>query len=166
MARTRSVLAVLATLLVAGSGLSSSASGQAVGAGVDADITGDWTLQTKAFFDLCRITGEMTLRPTEEPDVYEGELYAHQRCGNGYVGYVEWRADQLVRAVREGDWLSITSTLVRVEPPSTTYAPDDFELQIVDSTLMMGELRSYLSDSDMPIGVVEAAFQRGDAPVS
>ncbi|MGD2134022.1 MAG: hypothetical protein PVI23_14605 [Maricaulaceae bacterium] len=121
------------------------------------DIAGVWTLQTKVFQGVCRMTGALTLDPTGAPNEYVGRLEAHQRCVLD-----DWREDTLavqsVRAVRDGDHLSIVSTIESVTPGTGPYAPDNFELTIVDGALMSGELHGF--------NIIPARFERGEAPIA
>lgn len=125
-----------------------------------ADITGAWAFETDAY-DLnpaddtyCSMTGELTLRATGDPDVFEGDLLAYESCRGARI----FEAHQDVVAVRSGDALVITSTLRRVLPSPDNYRPDDFELTIVSGALMTGELRS--------ADIAPATFRRQAALVS
>ena len=124
----------------------------------DTDISGAWTLQTKVFYGNCRMTGELELIPTQTPGEYVGRLDTHQRCGYGAAAVLDTRTEQAVRAVRDEDRLTITSSLEAVSPEWVSYAPDDFELEIVDGSLMSGELHGF--------SVIPARFKRGSTPLA
>ncbi|MGD2134023.1 MAG: hypothetical protein PVI23_14610 [Maricaulaceae bacterium] len=156
----RAAAAALAALIAAPQALAQTSLGEPgeSGLGASADITGAWTFETKIFDQICKMTGDLVLEPGENPGEYVGDLTAHQRCGLPDIGYEDWRAVQTVQAVRDGDRLTITSTIISVTPQTELYFPDDFDLEIVDGALMPGQLRS--------ITVVPAVFYRGDAPIA
>lgn len=120
-----------------------------------ADISGHWTFATGPYHVVCTMTGEVTLSPTSDPDVFEGELVAWEAC----AGRPRFEAVQSAVAVRDGDGLTITSTLVTVTPTSDLYWPDNFELRIVNGSLMLGELLSGTI-------VAKAQFRRADGPIA
>jgi hypothetical protein len=102
----------------------------------------------------CQMTGELTLTATPDPNLFNGKLVAYESC----FGTQIYEAHQNAVVVRDGDRLSITSSLHLVLPSPDSYAPDNFELRIVNGALMVGELRS--------ADVARATFRRRDALVS
>ncbi|MGD2134025.1 MAG: hypothetical protein PVI23_14620 [Maricaulaceae bacterium] len=164
-ATAATLAAVLAAACATGFGYAASAQfthAQSIGA--EADITGDWEFETKIYVGGCKMTGEMTIERSETEGQYVGQLIAREKC-SGFVdengeplGDIEYYAEQSVVATRDGDQIYIDATLELVLPSPDNYWPDDFELEIVDSALMMGALRSY---NDAPV-----AFFRGDAPIA
>jgi len=106
--------------------------------GARVDITGQWSFETEMFDIVCKMTGELSLQATDDPNVYEGRLIAYEAC-NGEQLY---QAEQDVVANRKSDQLQIVATLTRVLPSPENYAPDNFQLTIVNGALMTGELRS------------------------
>lgn len=128
--------------------------------GATADITGTWEFWTERY-DVnpltgayCTMSGDLTLRATGDPDVFEGELTAYESCGGEQI----YEAHQSAIAARAGDTLTIESTLERVLPRPDTYQPDNFDLTIVHGSLMQGELRS--------ADIAPVTFERGGALVS
>lgn len=127
--------------------------------GADADIEGVWAFTTDLYdYDglggYCQMTGELTLRPTDDPNIFNGKLVAYESCR----GVQLYEAYQNAVVVRDGASLSITSSLQLVLPSPDNYRPDDFELTIVNGSLMVGELRS--------ADIAPATFRRKDALVS
>ncbi|MGD2134024.1 MAG: hypothetical protein PVI23_14615 [Maricaulaceae bacterium] len=161
-ARNRLALAALALSCAAAAPALAQSNAQSIGA--EADISGYWEFETKRYDYGCKMTGEMTIAPAETEGEYVGELIAREKCDGitletGEIfGPVEYYAEQTVVATRDGEALTIVSTLVRIDPPSTSYWPDDFVLEIIDGALMMGELRS--------ADIAPVAFFRGDAPIA
>jgi hypothetical protein len=128
-------------------------------AGAAASIAGSWSFTTDLYDadiagGFCQMTGELTLRPTEDPNVFDGRLVAYESC----YGSQLYEAEQSAVVVRDGDLLTITSTIDRVLPSPEFYAPDNFALNIVNSALMVGELRS--------ADIAPVTFRRRDALVS
>lgn len=131
--------ALLAPLALALSLASTPAAAQDHDAGGAADITGVWSFRTDRYESFrCIMTGELELRPTENPSVFQGDLVANEAC-NGQPVY---EARQTVVARRDGERLAVISTIVEVLPSGISYVPDNFELFIVNGALMVGELRS------------------------
>jgi hypothetical protein len=121
----------------------------------DADILGAWSFQTEPYENLrCQMTGELILTETSVPNVYGGELIAYEACDGAQI----YEARQSATVTRDGDRLTITSTLLKVLPRPDAYAPDNFELEIVSSALMVGELRS--------ADIAPATFRRREVLVS
>ena len=123
--------------------------------GASADISGYWRFSTGPYHVVCSMTGEITLHPTADPNVFEGDLVAWENC----AGRPRFEAKQTAVVIRDGDGLTITSTLNSVEPPSDLYCPDDFVLRIMHSSLMIGELHS----ADI---LATAQFRRGEGPIA
>lgn len=120
-----------------------------------ADISGFWRFSTGPYHTLCTMTGEITLAPTADPDVFQGDMVAWEAC----AGRPRFEAKQTAVVIREGADLTITSTLESVEPPSELYWPDNFVLRIMNGSLMIGELHS----ADI---LAKAQFRRGDGPIA
>jgi hypothetical protein len=118
-----------------------------------ADISGGWSFETEVYDLVCQMTGELQLAPTADPDVFMGRLIAYESCGGRQI----YQAEQSSVARRDGERLTITSTLTRVLPSPEFYAPDNFELTIVNGALMVGELRS--------ADIAPATFRRREALV-
>lgn len=119
-----------------------------------ADISGGWTFEVEPYFSQgCVMSGELSLTPRPEGG-FACRLFAEERCVSGRV----LRARQDCEAVIDGATLSLSSTIAEVEPPGATYFPDDFELTIVDGSLMRGELQSSARSP--------AIFHRGRVPTS
>jgi hypothetical protein len=145
----RALSALAAVLLIAAPVAAQSDDGAA------ADILGAWTFQTARYDSLrCQMTGELVLTATSEPDVYGGELIAYETCDGDQI----YEARQSATVVRDGARLTITSTLLKVLPRPDFYAPDNFELNIVNGALMVGELRS--------ADIAPATFRRRESLVS
>jgi hypothetical protein len=107
-------------------------------AGAAADIVGNWSFETEVYDVTCHMEGELVLKASGTADVYLGDLVAFESCRGQQI----YEARQSVVARRDGERLEIVSTLVRVLPSPEHYAPDNFELTIVNGALMVGELRS------------------------
>ncbi len=147
--RTRGLLVACALTLAA-----PPAAAQSSDAGATADITGAWSFETDVYPLGCQMTGELTLHPTTDPDVFDGRLMAYESCEGG----ARYEAKQISTARRDGAQLVIESALVRVLPSPEFYQPDDFELTIVDGALMVGELRS--------ADIAGVRFFRRDGPIA
>ena len=137
MSPVRALLVTTAMMCAAATTLAPSPAG-AQDLGATADITGAWAFETDVYEQICRMTGELDLRATDQPGVYEGRLLAFENC----EGRDPYQASQSSLVRREGDQVKIESKLVRVLPSPEFYAPDDFVLTVIDSVLMIGELRS------------------------
>ncbi len=108
--------------------------------GATADITGSWSIATEVYGSGCKLTGEIELRATDDPDILEGRLVAHESCEDR-----SYEAEQVAIARRDGERLVVESAVMKVTPrplPPVSYWPDNFVLTIVDGALMVGELRS------------------------
>jgi hypothetical protein len=119
--------------------------------GAAANIAGGWSFETEVYDFTCHMTGELILEPSGTPDVFLGDLVAYESCNGSQI----YEARQSVIARRKGDHLEIVSTLVRVLPSPSAYAPDNFDLTIVNGALMEGELRS--------ADIAPATFRRREA---
>lgn len=119
------------------------------------DIRGAWSFETDRYENgRCQMTGELLLTETSEPNVFSGELMAYEACDGVQI----YEARQGATVVRDGERLTITSTLLKVLPRPDFYAPDNFELTIVNGALMVGELRS--------ADIAPATFRRQDVLIS
>lgn len=130
--------------------------------GATANILGQWafTAQTP---DYCTFSGSAFLSagPVEGGDeraeeTYGCELTARQSCSDG-----TWVVEQSCTASRLGDELIIISkveTFLQGDPDVVDYLPDNFRLNIVSGSLMVGSLVSW--------GVHEAEFRRPDGAIS
>ena len=136
MTRAVSILAALALAPLALAPVAATAQDSSPGA--TADITGAWSFETEVYESRCRMTGELDVRESGQPGVYRAQLVAYESC----TGQEPYHAEQVSAIRREGDQVKIESRLVRVEPSPEFYLPDDFVLTIIDSALMVGELRS------------------------
>lgn len=120
-----------------------------------ADILGAWSFEAAIVHDeSCSFTGEVFIRRGASPDHYLCEMVAHDVCPGSWA----FRAEQSCTAMRSGDQLTIKSRITNLEPPAGNYLPDDFQLRIVDGSLMLGELRSAM--------VASARFTRAPGPIS
>jgi len=100
-------------------------------------VAGAWQFETAVYKGSCRIRGEMAIRPTAKPNAYICSFVATETCDDLKV-----RADQSCTAVKAGNALTVTATVVKLSPPGISYAPDNWSLTIVDAAHMKGELRS------------------------
>ncbi|MGF1463547.1 MAG: hypothetical protein ACFB2Z_10350 [Maricaulaceae bacterium] len=108
--------------------------------GAEADITGAWAFQTELYElnaqgEGCRMTGEMTIIP--EGDGFQCRFTAREKCPLS-----QHSAEQICTLTRQGDRLLIEAVILRVDPPTISYAPDNFSLTIENSGLMRGRLVS------------------------
>lgn len=99
------------------------------------DIAGSWSFSTAQYNLTCIMTGELVLQATADPTRYDGRLTAHEDCGD-----ISFEATETSVAVRTGALLTLTSTLVEVTPANAGYLADNFNLQIVNGSLMVGQL--------------------------
>lgn len=150
----RTLLIALAIASAPTVALAQSSEDPGPGVGASASITGAWAFETVLYDYGCVMTGELVLRATDDPDVYEGELTTHEACD----GVPPYDTEQSSVAVRKGDQLRIESQLVRVLPSPDFYRADNFALTIIDSALMVGELRS--------ADVASVTFRRQDDLIS
>lgn len=119
-----------------------------------ANIAGGWRFETAPYDGgACRMTGAMTIARGPGANDFICTFIATEKC-NG----AEWSAEQSCTARRTGDKLEITSAIVRLTPPHTSYVPDNWSLTIRSSDLMVGELRS--------ADIAGVQFRRGPALVS
>lgn len=117
-------------------------------------IAGAWGFETAPYQSgSCRMTGAMTIARSRVANEYTCTFIATERCTWG-----EWSAEQRCTARRTGDRLEIVSTIVKLTPPGTSYAPDNWSLTVRSSDLMVGELRS--------ADIAGVQFRRGPALVS
>jgi hypothetical protein len=100
-----------------------------------ADITGSWSFSTVTYNLTCVMTGELVLQATDDPTRYDGQLTVLEDCGD-----VSFEAKESSVAVRTGALLALTSTLVEVTPANQGYLADNFNLRIVNGSLMVGQL--------------------------
>lgn len=128
--------------------------------GVASDaLGGSWVFETAAFGQgegAQYLTGELELISDGEDrwscmlwvdDVFENQaptIHATQSCS----------------AVRTGNVLRIESVILTTEPPTDTYIPDNFVLEIESASRMEGAL--IVMDGLRPAAV----FVRGEAPIS
>jgi hypothetical protein len=144
---TRATLASAAALAVAGAALAQSEA--------QTEIVGSWAFEAAVVHDeSCTFTGEVVIRRGVGPDHYLCEMVANDVCPGAW----SFRAEQTCFATRDGDQLSIQSRITKLDPPSGNYLPDNFELEIVDGSLMVGELRSAM--------IASARFYRTIGPIS
>ncbi len=121
------------------------------------NVLGAWRFET-ARYDVdngggCQMTGSMTITRGPSANVYACRFIATETCPWG-----EWSAEQTCVATRTGAKLEIESTIVKLTPATTSYAPDNWSLTIRSSDLMMGELRS--------ADIADVQFRRGPAIIS
>jgi len=116
-------------------------------------VLGSWTFETATYKGSCKMRGEMTLRADAAPGRYQCSFVATETCTGLKV-----RADQSCTALKSGQKLSVKATIVKITPPDVPYAPDDWELTIVDSSKMIGELRS--------ADIAPVTFYRGVGAIS
>ncbi|MCG8443223.1 MAG: hypothetical protein MI723_15585 [Caulobacterales bacterium] len=121
--------------------------------GEEADITGLWAFEADPINAACRFWGEATITAGPEPGRYQCQLVANDVCPTLW----SHRATQSCVALRDGDKLVIESRITQVEPDTNNYAPDDFELTIIDGALMTGTLHSAMTS--------DAVFRRTDIPI-
>jgi hypothetical protein len=145
---TRATFAAAAALVLAGAALAQDDASRP-------DILGSWAFEAAVVHDeSCTFAGEVFIRRGVSPDHYLCEMVANDVCPGNWA----FRAEQTCTATRSGDQLSIQSRITKLEPSSGNYLPDNFELQIVDGSLMVGELRSAM--------IASARFYRTVGPIS
>jgi hypothetical protein len=144
--------AALAALGLAAAALGADAQTRTPRQGAD-PILGAWRFETETYSPGCKITGDMTIRPTKEKDRFTCTFVARERCGRE----VDIVAEQTCAITRSGKELSISSTIVKVAP-AVGYAPDDWELTFINASKMTGELRS--------AAVAPVTFFRAQTPIS
>jgi hypothetical protein len=120
-------------------------------------ISGAWRFETAIYDRDCRMRGQMTLRRSSESGIYDCRLVAFERCPDQENAEINSEVEQVCRAVRNGEQLTITSEIVRMKEESP-YQPDDFELVIRSGLLMQGELRS--------ADIAPVEFRREPGPMS
>ncbi len=118
-------------------------------------VVGTWRFETARFSVApdgsgCRMSGSMTIVRGSRANAFACTFVATESCTRG-----AWSAEQRCTATRTGDKLEIVSEIVRVTPPNTSYAPDNWSLTIRSSDLMIGELRS--------ADIANVQFRRGPA---
>lgn len=119
------------------------------------DIAGDWSFRTTEPYNFgCRMTGDVRLTPTVDPDIFECSMVAKENCPA--LGF--FTATQSCTAERDAGALLITSEILSVEPSTGNYLPDNFSLTIESATRMNGDLVSAI--------VTPATFFRGIGPVT
>jgi|CXWL01.1.fsa_nt_gi hypothetical protein len=98
-------------------------------------LAGAW--EFRAVFEQigCTITGGATITRTSTENVYDVALNAVQTCD----GVTEAPVGQSCVARRVNDRVSIRCRIVQIDP-GREYLPDDFELTVSDSGLMIGQL--------------------------
>jgi hypothetical protein len=121
-------------------------------------ISGAWTFQTAPYDGdrdgrSCTMKGSMVIVQGRTPNELTCTFTATETCPFG-----EWVAEQTCTAKRTGDKLDITSTVRRVTPNTVSYAPDNWQLTIRTSDLMVGELRS--------ADIANVQFRRGPSYTS
>jgi hypothetical protein len=116
-----------------------------------ANITGGWSFITQTYSNGCRMSGQMTLRPSPAGK-HACTFTTQEKCNDITV-----HAKESCEAVRDGGKLTIKSTVNAVDP-KVGYEPDDFELTIENGARMTGMMRSFNS--------APVEFFRGDAPIS
>lgn len=121
-------------------------------------ITGAWSFQTQPYDGdrdgrACTMKGSMTIVQGRTGEALTCTFTATETCPFG-----TWTAEQTCTAKRTGDKLEITSAVRRVTPNTVNYAPDNWQLTIRTSDLMVGELRS--------ADIANVQFRRGPAFVS
>lgn len=115
-------------------------------------VVGVWEFKTEPYGGGCVMSGRMTIRPAVGGAPHTCTFVAYENCPD-----VKVRADQTCTATKVGDKLSIKATIIKVEP-QVSYAPDDWELTVIDAGRMRGELRS--------ADIAPVIFYRGEALVS
>jgi hypothetical protein len=121
-------------------------------------ITGQWRFDTKPYGDAntggpCQMSGTMTISRSAQTGAYTCRFVARERCPHG-----QWTAIQTCTATRQGAQLTMKSAIIKVEPATVSYAPDDWILTIRNGNLMIGELRS--------ADIAPVEFKRHDAVIS
>ncbi len=119
------------------------------------DISGEWVFET-GWYDVggeAQLRGNMTLTPRED-----GGLECEFSAAEYYRGQDEPTASarQVCRLNITDNILTIKSTVVW---SSTSWAPDDFTLTIINDRLMRGR-----ADSWMELG--DVIFTRQETPIS
>lgn len=118
-------------------------------------VIGAWRFETAKYGidprgKNCQMSGTMTIARGASANTFACSFIATESCSWG-----QWSAEQRCTATRNGDKLEIASEIVRLSPPNTSYAPDNWSLTIRTSDLMIGELRS--------AAVANVQFRRGPA---
>lgn len=145
-------------LAAAFAGAAHAQSGGSSSLGATADISGTWSFRTTDYYNFgCRMDGQVVLQPTDEEGVYACFMVAEENCPG--VGRGLYIARQTCQGDRNGAELRITSEVVTVNPPTTSYYPDNFSVTIIDDAEMLGRLLSYELDTSVE-------FYRGPGPVS
>lgn len=116
-------------------------------------VLGGWVFETATYKGTCKMKGEMSIRPTTQPNRYTCSFVATETCQDLKV-----RADQSCIAVKDGKTLTVTAKIEKLTPADIPYAPDNWSLTIVDSSKMIGELRS--------ADIAPVTFYRGMGAIS
>ena len=131
-------------------------------------VAGPWAFKTEAYHDgACTLEGAMTLRPGASPDVFECRLSAVEKCPD-----LQIRSEQICEARLGPTGLSVKSTVIKTTPPDEdfSYLPDNFELPLVTSERMEGDLRSApigeAAASSWAQGGLAAALAPDDCPAA
>ncbi len=123
--------------------------------GEDIDVSGDWSFRTTEPYNFgCRMTGDVRLTPTADPNVFDCSMVAKENCPA--LGF--FTATQSCVAEQDAGALLITSEVLHVEPNTGNYLPDNFSLIIESPIRMNGDLVSAV--------VTPATFFRGVGPIS
>lgn len=142
------ILGMALALTCAGSSVAAAKPARAVD-----PVLGGWVFETATYKGTCKMKGEMSIRPTTTPNRYTCSFVATETCEGLKV-----RADQSCTAVKDGKTLSVAATIVKLTPPDIPYAPDNWSLTIIDSSKMIGELRS--------ADIAPVTFYRGMGAIS
>lgn len=100
-------------------------------------LLGAWEFQTEPYSGGCTMRGLVTITPGAGAGALSCTMVAHETCPD-----IKVRAQQTCRVEQRGDVVRITSEIVSVSP-DVSYAPDNFELQVVQPGVRMrGMLQS------------------------
>jgi hypothetical protein len=122
--------------------------------GATANILGEWGFEASPYRPDCTFTGDITIRPGADPNVYDCTMHARDYCPDIW----DYHAKQTCVARRDGANLRVESTIDNVEPSTGDYWPDNFSVTIMDSEHMNGQLDSAI--------ITEARFFRRAGPIS
>jgi hypothetical protein len=116
-------------------------------------VLGAWAFETAPYKGGCKMRGEMSIRAGAAANRYLCSFVATETSPSFKV-----RADQSCTAVKDGAKLTVTAKIEKLSPADVPYAPDDWALTIVDSSKMIGELRS--------ADIAPVTFYRGVGAIS
>ncbi len=139
----KSVIASLVSggLMSVSAGLTASAHSLLTISDKVANITGSWVFETGRYNQgTCKLTGQMYIRPTSQPNQYSCEFTTFEKCPS-----VSAEVEQVCSLRVEGDQAAFVSKITRIaeqKPFAYEYQPDDWRLTIKSTDEMIGTLES------------------------